>query len=38
MPTSADESWSGGYGIAGSVLDDREFVYLLGPNPAPCEE
>lgn len=38
MPTSADESWGGGHGIAGSVLDDSEFVHLLGPDPAPCQE
>ncbi len=36
MPTSADDSWSGGYGIAGSVFDDSEFVHLLGPDPVPC--
>jgi hypothetical protein len=37
MPTAADDSWSGGYGINGSVLDDDEFIHLLGPNPSICE-
>jgi hypothetical protein len=36
MPTSADDSWDGGYGIAGSVLEDDEFVHVLGPDHQPC--
>jgi hypothetical protein len=36
MPSSAGKSWSGGYGITSSVLDDSEFVHLLGPDPSPC--
>ncbi|MHB8959864.1 MAG: hypothetical protein ACYDAN_09585 [Candidatus Limnocylindrales bacterium] len=36
MPSSADNAWSGGYGISGSVLDDDEFIHLLGPNPPVC--
>lgn len=36
MPSSADDSWGGGYGITGSVLDDDEFTHLLGPNPPVC--
>jgi hypothetical protein len=38
MPTSVADSWSGGYGITGSVLDDDEFVHLMGQNPQPCED
>lgn len=37
MPSAGDDSWSGGYGITGSVLDDDEFIHALGPNPSICE-
>lgn len=37
MPTSVDDSWGGGYGITGSVLDDEEFIHLVGQNPPSCE-
>lgn len=37
MPTSAADSWSGGYGISGSVLDDDELIHLMGRNPPSCE-
>lgn len=37
MPTAGDNSWSGGYEITGSVLDDDEFIRALGSNPSICE-
>jgi hypothetical protein len=37
MPTSADDSWGGGHGITGPVLEDDEFVHLMGQDPQPCE-
>jgi hypothetical protein len=37
-PTSDAGSWSGGWGIIGSVLDDEEFVHLMGQDPPPCED
>ena len=36
-PTAVDSAWSGGFGIAGSVLTDGEFVYLMGRDTKPCE-
>jgi hypothetical protein len=36
MPTSADDSWSGGYGIVAPVLEDGELVHLLGTDHQPC--
>lgn len=36
MPIAADDSWSGGFGITGSVLDDDEFIHLMGPDTTLC--
>jgi hypothetical protein len=35
MPTSPDDSWGGGYGMA-SVLDDSEFIHDMGPDHVAC--
>jgi len=37
MPTATDAGWSGGYGISGSVLDDEEFIHLMGRATVPCD-
>jgi hypothetical protein len=38
MPTSASEGgWGGGVGISGSVLDDPEFINLMGTGSTSCE-
>ncbi|MDA8201610.1 MAG: hypothetical protein M0Z49_02400 [Chloroflexi bacterium] len=36
MPTAADDSWDGGAGIAGSVLDDSEFIHQMGSDSTVC--
>ncbi len=36
MPTAVDDSWGGGAGIAGSVLDDSEFINQMGPDSTAC--
>ena len=35
MPTSPDDGWGGGYGVR-SVLDDPEFIYLMGDDTVVC--
>lgn len=35
MPTSPDDGWGGGYGMT-SVLDDPEFIHLLGDDTTAC--
>ncbi len=37
MPTAEDQGWGGGFGIEGPALADREFIHVMGPDPAPCE-
>ena len=37
MPVGVDDSWGGGFGITGSVLDDTEFVYQMGLDTGSCE-
>ncbi len=37
MPTTVGDSWSGGFGITGSVVDDAEFIHLMGRDPARCD-
>ncbi len=37
MPMAADDAWSGGYGISGSVFDDGEFTWLMGHDTIPCD-
>jgi hypothetical protein len=36
-PMTLNDAWSGGFGIAGSVLDDVEFVHVMGSDTTPCE-
>jgi hypothetical protein len=35
MPTSPDDGWGGGYGVR-SVLDDPEFIHLMGDDTVVC--
>lgn len=38
MPTSPlDEAWSGGIGISGSVVNDQEFLSVMGTESTVCE-
>ncbi len=37
MPTATDDTWGGGAGVAGSALDDSEFVHQMGLDTGSCE-
>jgi len=35
MPSSSDDGWGGGTGMP-SVLDDAEFIHIMGPDTVAC--
>ena len=37
MPTATDDAWGGAAGVAGSVLDDAEFVHQMGLDTGSSE-